>query len=73
MRKALFLLMIIVGTILIVVYTYVFTGFAASNPLFRWTIFVEPMIFSALLILIGILLVVLGIVFIKQLKRNTLH
>lgn len=73
MKKVFYILMIIIGTCLVGIFTYVLIGFSTANPLFRWAIFVEPMIFSSLLILIGVLLTVLGIVFLKRLKKKTVH
>jgi hypothetical protein len=62
MKKAFSLVLIFIGTFLTINFGYIFLGFAVSNPLFQWTIFVEPMIFSAGLILLGVLLIALGMV-----------
>jgi cytochrome c oxidase subunit IV len=65
-------LLITIGTFLVINYSFVYADLSSSNPLLRWSIFVEPMIYSAGLILLGILLFGLGVWLIIRLRKQSL-
>jgi len=71
MKKMLYYLMMIAGALLVGLYSYVFYSLSSSHPLIKYSIFVEPMFFSALLILLGILLFGSGLWFNARLKKST--
>ncbi len=70
MKKIIYYLLIIIGVFLIIYYSFVYYGLSSSNPLLRWSIFVEPMIYSVVLILLGILLIVLGVWLLIRLNKS---
>jgi hypothetical protein len=59
-------LMLVTGAVLMALFGYVSYGFMTSHPLFRWTIFVEPLIFSSVLFFTGVVLVLAGLVFMRK-------
>jgi|GEM_PF-3901279 len=61
--------MILAGAIMMILFGYASYGFIASHPLFRWTIFVEPLIFTSILFFVGFLLVVFGINFKRKNRK----
>ncbi len=71
MKKIIYYLMIILGALLMIYYSFVYYGLSSSHPLLRWSMFVEPMVFSIGLILLGALLIALGAGLIIRLKKST--
>jgi len=61
--------LILLGVALSALYIYVFYGMAESHPLVRLSIFIEPMIYSAALIFLGLILIVAGVMLLRKNKK----